>query len=77
MKILQRSLYHDREARETERLWKTRHRTPGFMHSKASPGLRTSAECGKRFKFFVRQPKSRTNAFAIGLYPVSSRAFSG
>ena len=75
--VSQRPLISPKRKRKAGRMWKTNHISPGFLKSKASPGTKTSAKSGKLILFSVKQPKSRTNAFAIALCHVSSRAFSG
>ena len=48
-----------------------------FCIAKPAPAHRLAPNVEKWIQLFVTQPKSRTNAFAIALCPVSSRAFSG
>ena len=77
MRVLQQPLAMGKNEQKSLESVGKYHKSHSFLHSNADPGLKTSAECGKPAPFSVMQPKSRINAFAIGLCPVSSRSFSG
>ena len=72
MEVLQRSHFSPQTAKKAGDLWKTYHKTPGFLYSKASPGLETSAKSGKRFMFLLRSRnfgQMRSQSAVIPFHP--------
>ena len=54
MKILQRSQFLRKKAKETGRLWKSIHKSPGFCTAKPALSLRPAPNVEKRFNYSLR-----------------------
>ena len=54
MKILQRSQFLRKKAKETGRLWKSIHKSPGFCMAKPALSLRPAPNVEKRFNYSLR-----------------------